>query len=65
MEQSELMVETTLQDDGQKDKFLTFQVDKEEYAIDIQYVTQILGMQKITGLPDMPLPIPSRFLISP
>ncbi|MGA1868846.1 MAG: chemotaxis protein CheW [bacterium] len=41
-------------EDAQKDKFLTFCVGKEDYGIDIRYVTEIIGIQKITEVPDMP-----------
>jgi len=41
-------------EDTQKDKFLTFHVEKEDYGIDIRHVTEIIGIQKITGIPDMP-----------
>jgi purine-binding chemotaxis protein CheW len=40
--------------DSQKDKFITFKLDDEEYAIEITYVIEIVGLQKITVLPDMP-----------
>ena len=61
MENNEALAEIEMQDESQKDMFLTFQVEKEEYAIEIKYVTQILGMQKITALPDMPVFISSIF----
>lgn len=41
-------------EDTQKDKFLTFTVGKEEYGIEISFVTEIIGIQKITDVPDMP-----------
>ncbi|MFP4527519.1 MAG: chemotaxis protein CheW [Candidatus Kapaibacterium sp.] len=41
-------------EDSQKDKYLTFRVDDEDFAVDIRYVIEIIGIQKITGLPDMP-----------
>ncbi len=41
-------------EDTQKDKFLTFTVGKEEYGIEIRFVTEIIGIQKITDVPDMP-----------
>jgi len=34
--------------------FLTFQLDKEVYGIEIKYVTEIIGIQTITVVPDMP-----------
>ena len=41
-------------EDSQKDKFLTFHVGNEDYGIDIRYITEIIGIQKITEVPDMP-----------
>ena len=41
-------------DDTQKDKYLTFTVGREEYGIEIRCVTEIIGIQKITDVPDMP-----------
>ena len=42
------------QEDAQKDKFLTFKIEDEEYGVEIRFVTEIIGIQKITKLPDMP-----------
>ncbi len=39
--------------DTQKDKYLTFQLAGEFYAIEIKYVTEIVGMQDITEVPDL------------
>jgi purine-binding chemotaxis protein CheW len=41
------------EEDTLKDKYLTFRLAPEEYAIDIQYVTEIVGIQPITEIPDM------------
>lgn len=42
-------------EDTQKDRFLTFFVGKEEYAIEIRYVTEIIGgIQAITEVPEVP-----------
>lgn len=41
-------------EDTQKDKYLTFHLAGEDYGIDIAYVTEIIGIQKITEVPDMP-----------
>jgi purine-binding chemotaxis protein CheW len=41
-------------EDGQKGKYLTFQLAGEGYGIEIRYVTEIIGIQKITEVPDMP-----------
>ncbi len=42
-------------DDTQKDKYLTFHLAGEDYGIDIVFVTEIVGIQKITEIPDMPV----------
>ena len=42
------------EDDSQKDKFLTFRIGKEDYGIEISYVIEIVGIQQITEVPDMP-----------
>lgn len=34
--------------------YLTFHLGREDYGIEIRYVTEIVGMQKITEVPDMP-----------
>jgi purine-binding chemotaxis protein CheW len=41
-------------EDTQKDKYLTFQLGDEEYGIEIRHVTEVVGLQKITSVPDMP-----------
>ncbi|MCD6580819.1 MAG: purine-binding chemotaxis protein CheW [Desulfuromusa sp.] len=50
--------ETTLSnyetEDTQKDKYLTFHLAGEDYGIDILYVIEIIGIQNITDVPDMP-----------
>ena len=44
-----------ISEDTQKGKFLTFMVGKEEYAIEIKYVTEIIGgIQAITEVPEVP-----------
>ncbi len=58
------MADTTNLDDGviadeehedtQEGKFLTFTLGKEEYGIEIRVVTEIIGIQSITELPDVP-----------
>ena len=42
------------EEDTQEDKFLTFIIGKEDYGIEIRYVTEIIGIQSITEVPDMP-----------
>ncbi|HEY5587273.1 MAG TPA: chemotaxis protein CheW [Ruminiclostridium sp.] len=41
-------------EDTQKGKFLTFSLGKEVYGIEIQYVTEIIGIQPITEVPEVP-----------
>ena len=41
-------------EDSQKDKYLTFCIASEDYGIEIRHVTEIIGIQKITEIPDMP-----------
>ncbi|HIJ90987.1 MAG: chemotaxis protein CheW [Desulfobulbaceae bacterium] len=41
-------------EDTQKDKYLTFHLANEDYGIEIRYVTEIIGIQRITEVPDMP-----------
>ncbi|MHC0038896.1 chemotaxis protein CheW [Pseudoneobacillus sp. C159] len=44
----------TWEEDTQKGKFLTFFVENECYGIEIKHVTEIIGIQKITEIPEMP-----------
>ena len=41
-------------EDTQKGKYLTFLLDNEAYAIEIKYVTEIIGIQPITEVPELP-----------
>jgi len=41
-------------EDTQRDKFLTFHIADEDYGIEIRYVTEIIGIQRITEIPSMP-----------
>lgn len=41
-------------EDTQKGKFLTFVLGKEVYAIEINYVTEIIGIQEISQVPELP-----------
>lgn len=42
------------QEDTQKDKYLVFKIEEEFYGIDIKYVTEIIGIQDITPVPELP-----------
>ncbi len=48
------MAEDQIIEDSQRDLFLTFLLDNEDYGIAISNVTEIIGVQKITNVPDMP-----------
>lgn len=41
-------------EDTQKGKFLTFALGQETYAIEIIHVTEIIGIQDITEVPELP-----------
>jgi purine-binding chemotaxis protein CheW len=43
-----------MEEDTQKGRFLTFFLGKESYGIDIQFVTEIIGIQSITEIPELP-----------
>jgi purine-binding chemotaxis protein CheW len=43
-----------IEEDTQKDRYLTFALGKECYGIEIRYVTEIIGMQAITEIPELP-----------
>ena len=46
--------EVNVEEDSLKNKYLTFKVHDDEYGIEVRYVIEIIGIQKITQLPDMP-----------
>lgn len=48
------LLEEEEDEDAQEDKYLTFILDREEYGIEIRHVTEIIGIQNITDVPDMP-----------
>lgn len=41
-------------EDDMKGRFLTFQIDKEMYGIELRNVMEIIGIQPITGMSEMP-----------
>ncbi len=41
-------------EDTQKDRFFIFKIGSEEYGIEIVHVVEVIGIQKITAIPDMP-----------
>ncbi|MGI6084223.1 MAG: chemotaxis protein CheW [Acetivibrionales bacterium] len=42
------------EEDTQKDRYLTFSLGKESYGVEVRYVIEIIGMQSITEIPEMP-----------
>jgi purine-binding chemotaxis protein CheW len=50
------LVESTIEmeEDTQKNRFLTFSLGRESYGIDIKYVIEIIGIQSITTIPELP-----------
>ena len=51
---SEVLREDELEEDTQRGKYLTFLLGTEEYGIEIAYVTEIIGIQTITSIPQLP-----------
>lgn len=51
---AEVMNELNQIEDTQKDKYLTFLIDKQYYAIEIKYVIEIIGIQPVTVVPHIP-----------
>lgn len=41
-----------IEEDTQKDRYLTFRIAAEEYGVEIRHITEIIGVQKITEVPD-------------
>jgi purine-binding chemotaxis protein CheW len=46
--------EAEAETDGQDGKYLTFFIGQECYGLEICHVTEIIGMQKVTSVPDVP-----------
>lgn len=43
-----------VEEDTQKDKYLIFSIGKQSYGIDIEYVIEIIGIEPITEVPELP-----------
>lgn len=43
-----------IEEDTQRGRYLTFSLEKEIYGIEIKYVTEIIGIQGITKVPEVP-----------
>lgn len=46
--------DSSYEEDAQKDKFLTFSLGNELYGIEIKHVIEIIGIQTITEVPELP-----------
>lgn len=42
-------------EDTLKDKYLAFSLAEEDYGIEIRHVIEIIGIQKITKVPNLPI----------
>ncbi|PJI07221.1 MULTISPECIES: chemotaxis protein CheW [Clostridium] len=52
---SEVVVDDLIEEeDTQKNKYLTFTLEKEFYGIEIKYVIEIIGIQPISEIPELP-----------
>jgi len=53
---SEQMIDlsTASESDDIENLYLTFEVARETYAVNISHVTEIVGMQRISAMPDVP-----------
>ena len=49
-----LDMEKVIEEDTQHGKYLTFALGQEIFGIEIQYVTEIIGIQTITKIPEVP-----------
>lgn len=52
---SELLKEVMEEEDTQKGKFLTFSLGSQVFGFEIKYVTEIIGIQPITPVPEVPV----------
>jgi purine-binding chemotaxis protein CheW len=43
-----------IEDDAHKDRYMTFLIGDQNYGIDIMHVTEIVGLQDIAEVPDVP-----------
>lgn len=43
-----------MEEDTQKDRYLTFVLGSECFGIEIKYITEIIGLQVITEIPELP-----------
>lgn len=51
---SQQLITTLEEEDTQRGKYLTFPLGKEIFGIEIRFVTEIIGIQSITYVPEVP-----------
>lgn len=44
-----------IEEDTLKDRYLTFLIGNECYSIEVRYITEIVGIQPITEIPELPI----------
>lgn len=49
-----LLMEERVEEDTTKDRYLTFEIDEEEYGIDIANINEIIQIKDIAPLPETP-----------
>lgn len=54
MENLETQLSAAGEEDTQRGKYLTFELGEETFGIEIKFVTEIIGIQPITFVPEMP-----------
>ncbi len=54
MTDTKILEQIGQEEDTQKGKFLTFSLGNESYGLEIKYVTEIIGIQPITEVPELP-----------
>jgi purine-binding chemotaxis protein CheW len=52
--ENSLNASSEFEEDTQKGRYLTFSLGNECYGIEIKYVTEIIGIQSITEVPELP-----------
>lgn len=55
MQESEVTLQDSIKTENHENKYLSFKLGKEEYGINIKYITEIIGLQNITHLPELPV----------
>lgn len=54
MTETKLLEQVDQEEDTQKGKFLTFSLGNESYGLEIKFVTEIIGIQPVTEVPELP-----------